>query len=88
MSDQHAAAAVTAAAAVALILVARAAIVHQGRRHAGARAHHRRRSVRSVRSAVPATVPDGAAARSAVQEAERYVHHCWQQLRTRTDPPE
>ncbi|MEU5666819.1 hypothetical protein [Streptomyces longwoodensis] len=85
MSDQHAAAAVTAAAAVALILVARAAIVHQGRRHAGARAHLRRRS---VRSAVPATVPDGAAAHSAVQEAERYVHHCWQQLRTRTDPPE
>ncbi|MFF6827403.1 hypothetical protein [Streptomyces longwoodensis] len=85
MSDQHAASVVTAAAAVALILVARAAILHQGRRHAGARAHVRRSA---TRAAVAATVPDGAAADPAVREAERYVHHCWQQLRTRTDPPE
>ncbi|MEU7102722.1 hypothetical protein AB0A66_30935 [Streptomyces longwoodensis] len=85
MSDQHAASAVTAAAAVALILVARAAILHQGRRHAGARAHVRRGA---TRAAVAATVPDGAAADPAVREAERYVHQCWQQLRTRTDPPE
>jgi hypothetical protein len=87
MSDQHAASAVTAAAAVALILVARAAILHQGRRHSGARAHVRR-GVTSAAVAVPATVPDGAAADPAVREAERYVHDCWQQLRTRTDPPE
>ncbi|WP_405798733.1 hypothetical protein [Streptomyces longwoodensis] len=83
MSDQHAASAVTAAVAVALILVARAAILHQGRRHAGTRAHVRRGVTRAA-----VAVPDGAAADPAVREAEQYVHHCWQQLRTRTDPPE
>ncbi|MFI1002803.1 hypothetical protein ACIP10_25805 [Streptomyces galbus] len=87
MSDQHVAAALTAAAVVAAVLVARAAVLHQGRRHAGARVRARRGVVRSTVPA-PVTVPDDQAARSAVQEAEQYVQHCWQQLQARTDPPE
>ncbi|NKQ23524.1 hypothetical protein [Streptomyces galbus] len=85
MSDQQVAAALTAAAVVAAVLVARAAVLHQGRRHAGARVPVRRGVARAT---VPVTVPDDQTARSAVQEAERYVHHCWQQFQARTDPPE
>ncbi|MEZ3182076.1 hypothetical protein KYY02_26435 [Streptomyces pimonensis] len=89
MSDQHAAAALTAAAIIATILVARAAVLHQsGRRRTArearpVRAHTAPRTDEAASSA--AVFSD--AASCAVREAEQHVHHCWQQFRTRVDPP-
>ncbi|MGA5900255.1 hypothetical protein [Streptomyces venetus] len=92
MSDQHAAAALTAAAVIAAILVARAAVLHQGGRTQRARATHppRRRSTphadKYKAPSPPAALSDDTS--SAVREAEQHVHHCWQQLQPRVDPPE
>jgi hypothetical protein len=90
MSDQHAAAALTAAAVIAAILVARAVVLHQGSRRCAAREAHvvRGRTAPGADGATSsaAVLPD--AASCVVREAEQHVHHCWQQLRTRVDPPD
>ncbi|MER6408250.1 hypothetical protein ABT269_33150 [Streptomyces viridosporus] len=87
MSDQHAAAALTAAAVIATILVARAVVLHQGGRR---RAAHlvRRHTAPRAETAAPSAAALSDAASCAVREAEQHVHHCWQQLQTRADPPE
>lgn len=87
MSDQHAATALTAAAVIAAILVARAAILHHDSRARVSRPDHR------CMGSLPNQTPTSPAALShdasrAVHEAEQHVHRCWQQLRTRTEPPE
>ncbi|MFF3517763.1 hypothetical protein [Streptomyces sp. NPDC002573] len=85
MSDQHAAAALTAAAVIAAILIARAAVLHQGRRG------HVARAARPPRHRVPSGADKAVrsdASSAAVREAEQHVQRCWQQLRTRADPPE
>ncbi|MFJ5774270.1 hypothetical protein [Streptomyces sp. NPDC093094] len=90
MSDQHTAAALAAAALVAAVLIGRAAVLH-GVRGRAAHAPRRRRTPGGAAGAAPP--PARAAAPfddvpSAVREAERYVHHCRQLLRTRADPPD
>ncbi|MER6572230.1 hypothetical protein ABT288_40170 [Streptomyces sp. NPDC001093] len=89
MSDQHAAAALTAAAVIATILVARAAILHHSGRATWSTHRVRPRAASRAGKAAPsAGTPSDDAAASAVREAEQHVHHCWQQLQTRVDPPE
>ncbi|WP_331719099.1 hypothetical protein OG985_48990 (plasmid) [Streptomyces sp. NBC_00289] len=86
MSDQHAATTLTAAAVIATTLVARA-VLHQGSRRPAARPPRRRSTPRADQTApYPAALSDDAS--YAVREAEQHVHHYWQQLRTRADPPE
>ncbi|MFD7705440.1 hypothetical protein [Streptomyces caelestis] len=90
MSDQHAATALTAAAVIAAILVARAVVLHQGGRRRVAREAHLvggRTAPRADAAASSATTLSDAAS-CAVREAEQHVHRCWQQFRTRVDPPE
>ncbi|MEU6770207.1 hypothetical protein [Streptomyces sp. NPDC046759] len=87
MSDQQAAVALTAAAVVAAILVARAAVVHQGVRGRVTGLAHPIRGHTSP-SAEKTVAALSNAASCAVREAEQHVHHCWQQLQTRADPPE
>ncbi|GGQ27454.1 hypothetical protein GCM10010266_58490 [Streptomyces griseomycini] len=90
MSDQHAAATLTAAAVIAAILVARAVVLRQGDRRRVAREAHPVRGhtapCTDEAASSAAALPD--AASRAVREAEQHVHHCWQQFRTRVDPPE
>ncbi|MFF5157797.1 hypothetical protein ACFY3N_16345 [Streptomyces sp. NPDC000348] len=90
ISDQHAAAALTAAAVVAAILVARAAVLHQGDRRRVAREAHpvRGRTAPRADGAAPSAATLSDAASRIVREAEQHVHHCWQRLRPRFDPPE
>ncbi|MER7486154.1 hypothetical protein ABTY20_09690 [Streptomyces sp. NPDC126497] len=90
MSDQHVAAALTAAAVIAAILVARTVVLHQGDRRRVAREANpvrgRAAPYADTVTSSAAALPD--AASCAVREAEQHVHHCWQQFRTRVDPPE
>ncbi|MFH8800868.1 hypothetical protein ACH4F6_14900 [Streptomyces sp. NPDC017936] len=83
MSDQHAAVAITAAAVVATILVARAALLRRSGPGRVTRVARGRTAPRAGEA-----VPSTDAASWAVREAEQHVHRCWQQLRTRVDPPE
>ncbi|MFI9255796.1 hypothetical protein [Streptomyces sp. NPDC053069] len=77
----------TAAAVIATILVARAVVLHQGGRGRVARLAHPVRGHTAPRAdETVAALSD--AASCAVREAEQHVHHCWQQLQTRADPPE
>ncbi|MEU2717984.1 hypothetical protein [Streptomyces sp. NPDC007205] len=93
MSDWHAAAALTAAAVIATIiatiLVARAVVLHESGRVACPTHRARGRATSGPdKAALCAVALSDDAAAFAVREAEQHVHHCWQQLQTRVDPPE